>query len=73
MPRLFEWKSQEQGDVDILIDLDKVYLVRVEKQHGQVYPRVHVRFVDGYEEKNAFREEVVQSFLSAYRAYLAEH
>jgi hypothetical protein len=30
------------GEVSVVIDLDKVYLVRVEKQSGHSYPRITV-------------------------------
>jgi hypothetical protein len=73
MSRLFEWKNRDHsGEIDIIVDLEKIYLVRVEKQKDHYYPRLHVRFVDGHEVQNAVPEDVVQPFLSAYRTYLGE-
>jgi hypothetical protein len=71
---MFEWKSQaHDGEVEVLVDLDKVYMVRVERQRDHYYSRVHVRFVDGNEIQNAVPPELVQPFLAAYRNHLTEH
>jgi hypothetical protein len=54
----------------ILVDLDKVCLVRVQKQAGHHYPRVLVRFVDGHETNDAIPPDHAQRFLDAFREYL---
>jgi hypothetical protein len=73
MPRLFELKSEEmEGEIQALIDLDKVCLVRVEKQPGHRYERIVIRFVDGHENHDIVPVEAAQHFVEAYRAYLQE-
>jgi hypothetical protein len=50
MPRMFEVKYEgSDGDVLVILDLEKVYLVRVDTPPGHAYPRITVRFVDGHE------------------------
>ncbi len=50
MTRLFELRSHSSdGERQIIVDLDKVSSVRVEKEPGHHYPRVLVRFADGHE------------------------
>ena len=73
MPRMFEVKEEEpDGEVLVVIDLDKVYLVRVEKQLGHPYPRITVRFVDGHEHHDIIPDKFAHHLVDAYRAYLAE-
>ena len=73
MPRLFELKSEErEGQIQAIIDLDKVCLVRVERQPGHHYERIIIRFVDGHENQDIVPVEAGQRFLEAYRAYLLE-
>ena len=74
MGRLFELRSHEHdGDLQAIIDLDKVCLVRVEKGGGHhYYERIVVRFVDGHEDQDIVSEEAAQHFIDAYRAYLRE-
>lgn len=73
MTRIFEWRRQEvQADDLILIDLDKICMVRVEKPVGHHYPQVYVRFVDGNEDHDTVPPEAAQRFVEAYRAYLQQ-
>lgn len=71
MSRLFEMKTREgQRDVEILIDLEKVCSVRVERHAGN-YPVVLLRFVGGQEVEVAVADKAVNEFLAAYRAHLS--
>jgi hypothetical protein len=73
MPRLFEIGRHEvDGDVRAIVDLDKVCLVRVEKEKGHHYPKLLVRFVDGHETDAVVPPADAQRFLDAYRTYLQE-
>jgi hypothetical protein len=71
MSRLYEVKEQNsEGESVIVIDLDKVCLVRVEKEAGHHFPRVAIRFVDGREDDDVVPEQYAHHLLDAYRAYL---
>jgi hypothetical protein len=71
MPRLFEILGRDgNSDSQVLVDLDKVCMVRVKKQDGHHYPRVLVRFVDGHETHDAIPPDHSQQFLDAYREHL---
>lgn len=73
MPRMFEVKDEgPDGEVLVVIDLEKVYLVRVEKQPGHSYPRITVRFVDGHEHHDIIPDKFAHHLVDAYRAYLTE-
>jgi len=70
MSRLFEMKTREgPRDVEILIDLEKVCSVRVERHAGN-YPIVLLRFAGGQEVQGAVPDKAVDQFLASYRAYL---
>lgn len=72
MSRLFEMKSKDGAeDVEILIDLDSVCSVRVERRKGN-FPSVMLRFVGGQEVKSAVPDNYVDQFLAAYRARMSE-
>jgi hypothetical protein len=72
MSRMFEMKSDENGaEQTIIVDLDKICSVRVEKQPEQHYPRIQVRFVDGHEAHDIIPARVAHAFLEAYRAFLS--
>jgi hypothetical protein len=72
MARLFELRSHERdGDLQAIVDLDKVCLVRVEKGGGHhYYQRIFVRFVDGHEDQDIVPPEAAQHFIDAYRDHL---
>ncbi|HEX4590285.1 MAG TPA: hypothetical protein VH120_10180 [Gemmataceae bacterium] len=71
MNRKFEIKEQNgDGESIIVIDLEKVCLVRVEHEAGHHYPRVAIRFVDGREDDDVVPEQYAHHLLDAYRAYL---
>lgn len=73
MPRLFEVSRHEvDGDVQTLVDLDKVCLVRVEKEAGHHYQKVFIWFVGGHETDVLVPPAAAQRFLDAYRTYLEE-
>jgi hypothetical protein len=73
MRRAFEIRSQEAGsDVDAIIDLDKICLVRIEKEPGHHYEKITIRFVDGHETREMIPPHAAEEFLRAYRAYLQE-
>jgi hypothetical protein len=73
MGRLFELRRHEaDDDVLAIVDLDKVCLVRIEKEAGHLYQRLLVRFVDGHEFQDLVPPEAAQPFLDAYREYLRE-
>jgi hypothetical protein len=72
MSRIYEIKEQNSdGEEIIAIDLEKVCMVRVEKQTGHSYPKVAIRFVDGREEDDVVPEQYAHHLLDAFRAYLA--
>ena len=74
MPRMFEVKDDgPNGEVVIVIDLEKVYLVRAEKEADHHYPRITVRFVDGNEHHDIVPDKFAHHLVDAYRAYLNEH
>jgi len=60
------------GELLAIVDLDKVCLVRIEKEAGHHYQRILVRFVDGYEFRNLVPPDAAQDFLDAYREHLKE-
>jgi hypothetical protein len=71
MTRLFELRSREgDGELLAIVDLDKVCLVRVEKEAGHHYQRILVRFVDGHEDHEIVPAQDVQRFIDAYRNHL---
>ena len=71
MSRLFELKGDEQtANVLMLIDLDKVCMVRLVEQPGQHYPHIQVRWVDGHEDHTVVPAHVAHEFVKAFRAYL---
>jgi hypothetical protein len=73
MPRAFELRSHEGGgDLDAIIDLDKVCLVRIEREPGHLYENIVIRFVDGHETRDIVPRHAAEEFLRAYRAYLQE-
>ena len=73
MARLFELRRHEaDGDLLAVVDLDKVCLVRIQKEAGHHYQRLLVRFVDGHEAHDLVPPEAAQHFLDAYREYLRE-
>jgi hypothetical protein len=73
MPRMFELRGQgADGDLHIVVDLDKVCLVRVDKETGHHYPHVVVRFGDGHEVRGVVPAESAERLIEAYRAYLLE-
>jgi hypothetical protein len=63
-----------EGDGDLLavVDLDKVCVVRVQREAGHHYQGLLVRFVDGHEARDLVPPEVAQHFLDAYREHLRE-
>jgi hypothetical protein len=72
MARLYEHReSDTSGDSVMVIDLDKVTVVRVETQAGHAYPRVTIRFVDGYESEDVVPPAAAHHFLDAFRAHLS--
>ena len=72
MSRMYEVKEQSgDGEAVIVIDLDKVCLVRVETEAGHHYPKVAIRFVDGHEDDDVVPEQYAHHLLDAYRAYLS--
>ena len=71
MPRLFDLRSHEGGeDLLAIIDLDKVCMVRVEREAGHHYQHLLVRFVDGHESSEVVPPEAAQRFIDAYRDHL---
>jgi hypothetical protein len=73
MPRIFEVKYEgSDGDVLVILDLEKVYLVRVDTPPGHAYPRITVRFVDGHEHHDIIPDKFAHHLVDAYRAYLTE-
>jgi hypothetical protein len=73
MPRAFELRSQEGGsDIDAIIDLDKICLIRIEREPGHRYENIVIRFVDGHETRDIVPGHAAEEFLKAYRSYLQE-
>jgi hypothetical protein len=73
MPRAYELRSHEGGgDLEAIIDLDKICLIRVEKEPGHVYENIVIRFVDGHETRDLVTPHAAEAFLNAYRTYLRE-
>jgi hypothetical protein len=73
MARLFELRTHEgDGERLTIVDLEKVCLVRVDKEPGHHYQRVLVRFVDGHEDHEIVPPQAAQHFIDAYRAHLRE-
>jgi hypothetical protein len=73
MPRMFELRGQgADGDLHLIVDLDKVCLVRVDKEPGHHFPHVVVRFGDGHEVRGLVPVESAERLIEAYRAYLLE-
>lgn len=71
MSRMFEVKNDgPDGELLAIIDLEKIYLVRVEKQPGHLYPRITVRFVDGHEHHDLIPDTSAHQLVDAFRAYL---
>jgi hypothetical protein len=73
MARLYELRTHE-ADADLLavVDLDKVCVVRIQKEAGHHYQSLLVRFVDWHEAHDLVPPETAQHFLDAYREYLRE-
>ena len=73
MPRLYEVRRHDlTSDLLALVDLEKVYLVRIEKESGHHYQHLLIRFSDGHEVRDLVPPEAAQRFLDAYREYLNE-
>jgi hypothetical protein len=73
MPRLFEIHTHEAGRDELtLVDLEKVCLVRVQRETGHHYTKILVRFVDGHETDSMVPPSASQKFLDAFKAYLQE-
>ena len=73
MARLYELRMHDaDGDLLAVVDLDKVCVVRVQKETGHHYQSLLVRFVDGHEVRDLVPPEAAQHFLDAYREYLRE-
>jgi hypothetical protein len=73
MPRAFELRSHEGGgDYDAIIDLDKISMIRIEKEPGHAYENIVIRFVDGHEVQDIIPQHAAEQFLKAYKAYLQE-
>ena len=73
MPRLFEVSRHEvDGDIQTVVDLDKVCLVRVEREPGHHYEKILIKFVGGHESDALVPPAAAQRFLDAYRTYLEE-
>ena len=73
MARLYELRMQDaDGDLLAVVDLDKVCVVRIQKQAGHHYLSLLVRFVDGHEAHDLVPPEAAQHFLDAYREHLRE-
>ena len=73
MPRAFEMRSHEGGgDLQAIIDLDKICLIRIEKEPGHLYENIVVCFVDGHESRDIVPQHAAEEFLEAYRSYLQE-
>jgi hypothetical protein len=73
MARLSKLRRHEaDGDLLAVVDLDKVCVVRIQKEAGHHYQSLLVRFVDGHEAHDLVPPEAAQHFLDAYREYLRE-
>ena len=73
MPRAFEVRRHEGGgDLDAIIDLDKICMIRIEKEPGHHFDHVVIRFVDGHETRDIVPGQAAEEFLKAYRSYLQE-
>ena len=73
MPRAFELRSYEGGsDFDTIIDMDKISMIRIEKEPGHQYENIVIRFVDGHETRDIVPQHAAEQFIKAYRAYLLE-
>ena len=71
MLRGFELRSYEGGgDFDAIIDLDKISMIRIEKEPGHQYENIVIRFVDGNEMKDIIPRHAAEEFLKAYKTYL---
>lgn len=71
MSRLFEMKTKDGvDDVEILIDLDSVCSVRIERRPGN-YPNIMLRFIGGQDVKGVVPDKFVDQFLTAYRSRLS--
>jgi hypothetical protein len=73
MARLYELRTHE-ADADLLavVDLDKICMIRVQKEAGHHYLSLLVRFVDGHEAHDLVPPEAARHFLDAYREHLRE-
>ena len=73
MARLFELRRHEaDGELLAVVDLDKVCVVRLQKEAGHHYQSLLVGFVDGHEAHDLVPPDAAQHFLDAYREYLRE-
>ena len=73
MPRSFELLSHEGGgDINAIIDLAKISMIRIEKEPGHQYDNIVIRFVDGHEMRDIIPQHAAEEFLKAYKAYLQE-
>ena len=71
MPRAFELRSHEGGgDLQAIIDLDKICLIRIEREPGHRYENIVIRFVDGHETRDIVPQHAPEEFLKACKAYL---
>jgi hypothetical protein len=70
---MFEMRGRgADGDLHLIVDLEKVCLVRVDKEPGHHVPHVAVRFGDGHEVRSLVPGESAERLIAAYRAYLQE-
>jgi hypothetical protein len=73
MPRAFELRSHEgSDDIKAIIDLDKICMIRIDKESGHLYENIVIRFVDGHETRDMVPPHAAEEFLRAYRSYLQE-
>jgi hypothetical protein len=73
MPRAFELRTHQGGDdIDAIIDLDKICLLRIDRAPGHSYENIVVRFVDGQEMRDIIPGHAAEEFLKAFRSYLQE-
>ena len=72
MNRLFELTRRTyEGDVESIIDLDKLCWLKIEKNPREHYPHLVAHFVDGHEQHDIMMDPSAYRFVEAYRAYLA--
>jgi hypothetical protein len=68
---MFELHRSEGGEESVIVvDLEKVCVVRVTTQAGHHYPEISIRFVDGYEAHDIVPPDAARRFLDALREHL---